>query len=271
MEKVDWFQFRSLTEHVADIPRVISKDWVDTECETITDLIKNSLTATAPLITIKPKIRKQAFWNEKLSAMRINLRTLYRCYRQSHDTTDWDAYIAARQEFKRTLCKAKRRSWQMFTEEHKGPKELSKLFRAVQVKTHEQIDLLSGADSPQETVSLLMSTHFPGSVDEFDFRQTDSTPVVFNINESNAFITPEKVRWSINSFDAHKAAGPDGIKIAVLREIGPNMINRLTNLYRSSMQLSYVPKCLRTAKVIFIPKPDKEDYSLPKALSLIHI
>ena len=55
------------------------------------------------------------------------------------------------------------------------------------------IDLLSGAGTPVETVNLFMSTHFPGSVDKFDFQRPSETPSVFNINDTNAFITPEKV------------------------------------------------------------------------------
>ena len=58
----------------------------------------------------------------------------------------------------------------------------------------------------------------------------------------------------------NKSAGPDGIKIAALHEIGPNLLQRLTNLYRASLQLTYVPRCLQTAKVIFVPKPGKGDY-----------
>ena len=119
---------------------------------------------------------------------------------------------------------------------------------------------------------MLMSTHFLGSVDAYNFEHSDATLVEYRVDDQNNFITPDKVRWSINSFDAKKAAGPDGIKIAALREIGPNLLKRLTTLYRASIQLAYVPRCLRTSKVIFIPKPGKDNYSLPKSyLSLIHI
>ena len=125
------------------------------------------------------------------------------------------------------------------------PKELAKLFKTIQTKTYKQIDLLAGTNTPQETDNLLISTYFPGSTDAYDTSQhKNDPPVTYTIDDNNNFITVEKVRWSINSFDAHKAAGLDGIKIAALREIGPITLQRLTTLYRASIQLAYVPRCL---------------------------
>ena len=138
---------------------------------------------------------------------------------------------------------------------HKGPKELAKLFKTIQIKTHKQIDLLSGTDLPWETINVLLSTHFPGSVDAYNLQHSDDTPVKYRVNDLNNFITQDKVHWNINSFDAKKASGPNGIKIAMLHETGPNLLYRLTTLYRVSIQLEYIHKCLHTAKVIFIPQP----------------
>ena len=85
------------------------------------------------------------------------------------------------------------------------------------------------------------------------------------------FINVDRVRWSISSFKPHKAAGPDGIKPVVLQNCGPNFLNRLTNFYKASVILGYVPTSLCDSKVIFIPKTGKDEYSIPKSFRPISL
>ena len=93
LTKADWFKFHSLTEAKTDEPLIISNAWIDKECESITNLINTSFNSAAPLITIKPKVKTQAFWSKELSMLRTNLRTLYRRYKQTQNTPDWETYI----------------------------------------------------------------------------------------------------------------------------------------------------------------------------------
>ena len=54
----------------------------------------------------------------------------------------------------------------------------------------------------------------------------------------------------------------DGLPPKILKEIckGPN-VKRLQAIYKASYGLGYVPRCWRIAKVIFLDKPNKKDYS----------
>ena len=47
--------------------------------------------------------------------------------------------------------------------------------------------------------------------------------------------------------------------------MGPKALQRLTNLYRASLAIQWVPEAWRRSKVVFIPKPGKDDYTKVKS------
>ena len=57
----------------------------------------------------------------------------------------------------------------------------------------------------------------------------------------------------------YKAAGPDGFKPIVLKNLLVSCINRLRVIYTSSLYAGYVPACWRRSKVVFILKPRRDD------------
>ena len=85
------------------------------------------------------------------------------------------------------------------------------------------------------------------------------------------FITAEKVKYFISTFNSTKSAGLDRIKPIVLKNLNDITINRLTNLFRASLILHYVPEEWRSSKVVIIPKRGKSDYSDPKSFRPISL
>ena len=65
---------------------------------------------------------------------------------------------------------------------------------------------------------------------------------------------------AFESFEAFKATN-DSIKPVCLHNLNYALIKRLKNLYNACIVLHYTPKSLRESKIIFIPKPNKLDYS----------
>ena len=112
-----------------------------------------------------------------------------------------------------------------------------------------------------------MQTHFPGCKKNTQTTTPDDFDTLYErqVNDSNNFITVKKLKWSIGTFNPNKAAGPDGIKPLVMRQLGPILLERLVYLYQGSLQLQYVPEKFCISKVIFIPKPGKASYSKPKS------
>ena len=84
-------------------------------------------------------------------------------------------------------------------------------------------------------------------------------------DEGALFITPASVKSAIKGFGSFKAPGPDGLLPCVYQHLGDRAIERLTAIYKASFLLGYTPRSWRNAKVIFLPKPGKDNYTLPRS------
>jgi hypothetical protein len=79
-------------------------------------------------------------------------------------------------------------------------------------------------------------------------RKTKDPPVIF---------TPAQVLATIKKSKSSKAHGPDGLSPVMLKHIGPNAINYLTNLFNECLLKSIIPNIWKTGKIIPLLKPGK--------------
>ena len=91
--------------------------------------------------------------------------------------------------------------------------------------------------------------------------------------EQNSFITERSVYLAVKSFGPNKTGGPDSLKPQALQYFVENKtaLSRLTKLFQSMIELGYSPKSWCEAKVIFLQKPGKTDYSEPKSFRPISL
>ena len=137
--------------------------------------------------------------------------------------------------------------------------------KVIRGRQQQSVGLLSRGDgtlcqTPEESLHHLADTHFPGSLAQ---RSPPPLPAgsVLLTDPSVAFITPDAVARAAHGFGRYKVLGPDGLAPCVLHNLGPRALSWLTDLYRASYLLGYSPASWRSAKVIFLPKPGKDDYS----------
>ena len=119
---------------------------------------------------------------------------------------------------------------------------------------------------PKQSLQRMVEVHFPKcqNVPRKDDKIFQSTPQTCDI-DTETEITEEKLFLAIHSFGKLKGAGLDEIKPIVLQNMGSNARQRLLNIYKASYMLSYIPSNWCKAKVIFLPKNGKEDYSQPRS------
>ena len=160
-------------------------------------------------------------------------------------------------------------------------KSLSKASRSMVNETNSSIGLMKKHDGTlasngQEVINTLMDTHFPGSYPcgNLDKETEDGVDISDNFITNASFISyisMDKVKAAIKSFNGFKAAGPDGLKPVVLQNLPDFYIERLTKLFKVSTALRYNPKEWCRSRVIFIPKRGKESYDVPKAFRPISL
>jgi hypothetical protein len=78
-------------------------------------------------------------------------------------------------------------------------------------------------------------------------------------------LTLREVEAAIMQSKPDKAPGLDEITFRVWKELWPILGSVVLRLYQASLDLKYVPQRWRTAKIVVLRKPNKPDYSVPKA------
>ncbi|QQP36261.1 Uncharacterized protein FKW44_021307, partial [Caligus rogercresseyi] len=127
-----------------------------------------------------------------------------------------------------------------------GPKEIARLIR-IKKPIDNSIGLLKTdrgyAQSPAESLKILMETHFPDCKIGVNFERPSQTN-----NFGIDYLNYDKVREALNSFGAHKSPGPDGLKPIILQHLGENMTCYITDLYKVILSTGYTPKKWREMK-----------------------
>lgn len=72
-------------------------------------------------------------------------------------------------------------------------------------------------------------------------------------------VNAETITELVNEFESYKTPGPDNIYPIMLKSVMDIIAPRLTIIVKFSLSTGLVPSCLLESKVIFIPKPGKND------------
>lgn len=119
-----------------------------------------------------------------------------------------------------------------------------------------------------ETSEVLLKTMFPGSSVSSCPDWPDLAgppPSAEDWEVANRTVEDTKVTWAINTFLPFKSPGIDGVFPALLQWGLTHILGHLVRIYRACLAFKYTPVSWREVKVIFIPKPGRTDYSLPKS------
>ena len=79
------------------------------------------------------------------------------------------------------------------------------------------------------------------------------------------WINEKRVAKALGSINSKKSPGPDGLKPLVFEHFPPNIISLLVFVYKASIALNFTAGVWKKARVVFLPKPGKPDYTTPKA------
>ena len=132
--------------------------------------------------------------------------------------------------------------------------------------------------SSEEVILNLLQTHFPGCVVvSGDISHMDSTPQrtrwipSYSWETAKSLITEDRIKWAFESMTPYKYPGEDGILPAPVQHGVQYAVTPICNLYRTSLATGYIPLSWRIARVSFIPKPGRLDYTNSKAFRPISL
>ena len=272
----DWDLFRAKLDlchdNVEDITEW-TKARLEHEVDKLHDDIKLSLNESHPYQRVRPVLRKRGWWTKELDNLKREAKRAQGTFRRTRSESDHDRLKEANKAYHKALRKARRKGWREFCSDVRDPAKVALINSIIKGRCNRNLGLVTGPDgtslSPGNSVKELLETHFPKSLPHAEEREDDlidlDTSKVNPDDEAADFINEHKVREAIESFGNFKAAGPDDLKPCVLKNLSHRFIIRLTVLYKVSYLHGYTPTKWRHSKVIFIPKPGKDDYAAPRA------
>ena len=178
------------------------------------------------------------------------------------------AYTDLKKEYFKNIKKAKAESWRNFTHECTDIYELNKI---IQKKQMNHISLMKGCTTAEESLNVMMESHFPGSIElkEGDLTDTprsshrEPQSVKLEVMNELKFLDPHEVMRAFNDMKALNAGGPDGLKAIVFQNLPINIITKISQIYKACISLAYTPKEWCLSNVIFLAKPNKDRYDEP--------
>jgi len=125
----------------------------------------------------------------------------------------------------------------------------------------------------EEVYQHLLETHFPGCLidgceDAVVNAANRAKPIwmpAAGINTLDQIVSNDRIKWAISTMAPFKSPGIDGMYPVLLQKGIHHLVYPLQKIYRESLVSGYIPQVWRTAKVTFIPKPGKPDYTVAKA------
>ena len=259
--------------------RTPSNDQLDIYAETLSQSIQNALASAAP--ARRPSAKAKPWWDNDLTnatksiaACRAALQT-HQNLTGEYDLTLHTDLIRNRNFFKR-LCKFKKKIWVNQTLENATTKDIwsfpkwSRGIRNYPTPPISQGPGLPKAVSHEEKCEALRKELYqPPPPLEHEFSPDISTRRDSDLPFTD--VTSDEVRDAIFMSKNNSAPGHSQITYQVLKWAwsNPNGQKHILSLMQKCLRNGYHPKSWRKAIAIALRKPNKPDYSNPRAYRLI--
>jgi hypothetical protein len=223
-----------------------------------------------PLQSVKTG-RSSLRWTVKLESLRKGVRRLFSKSRRDQNPHSWEPYREAQQVYRKEVQKASKETWRAFCSSINDSPKAARLQRALskdpKVRLGSLVALSGGhTQSKGDTLDLLLHTHFPDleAIEEGVASIFTGRATRLDWQVATKDVTNRRVIWATHSFAPYKSPGMDGILPALLQEGQEVLVPYLVRIFCTCLATGYVPTTWRQVKVVFIPKPGRDSYGMPK-------
>ncbi len=272
-KRVDWTAFKeSLVEYIGDTldrePRFNGIEDIEAWTSWLIEGIWSELRHQCPKKRMAER-SKNKWWNRACAAARHKVKLLLNEWcRDRENPVLQDKLRSAKSDYKKEIFNAKENSWKNFVESIETVQETGRIARALRGEKRNLGAIAKEGEiaSPKSTINVLMTTHFP------ECRKTWKLPGGKGYHRSRRRLPDnliqfngDEVKKALMTFKDNKAIGADGIPPRALKELPDKFYYLIARIYDNCLKFSYTPLEWRAMKVVFIPKPGKDDYSIPKS------
>ena len=271
--KAKWGVFtKEVSAYNFEYPENFNSKKVDKLVDRWYKVVNDALDKACPKRPPKPSPAEMDWYGSDHRFLKNRAKRKYLAQANDHCPGKRKAYLKAKKAYARACKKGRREAWRMFIEKTPDESSMAALFKIAQKRDKRSINTLMKPDNTltepgAETIRMLTSTHFPAATEGITNIVHDSTKKVSldEVKDSHDWITEALVQKALLQFKPNKAPGPDEIKPLLFRHLPANAIEALTIAFKACISLGHTPKRWRETKVIFLPKPGKPTYDIPKS------
>ena len=272
IKRTDWDRYFQVSQNLlieCPVDDLSTTEGLDLAASSVSAALCSALDECCPPGNAGPRRKTSHWWSAELAAGRRRVRRAWNRASNTGLPCDWEQYRNLKREYKTQIRNAKRSSWRNFCSSFEKIPDSHRIGKLLKRDRRVQLDVLEKADGtytsdPGETLTLMMSVHYPGSV-----MTSGASSEAPRLNHSDwrpdHFITEGRVAKAVGSFGSFKSPGGDMISPIMLQRAGSALVEILVGLYRASLSLSHIPLTWRNARAVFIPKPGKPSYHKAKS------
>lgn len=280
IRKLDDKKYKEQMENVPQEFEINSLEDLNNAANIVTDTLQRALENSCPWIYTSNSFKKPWYTTEmdtkRKQVWKANA-TVDEAIKNNLDISEIASlrrtYIELRDSYESEVKNAKELSFQEFASDIESIEEVARLTNiAKMVDEHSNITMKDSngnyTNDPKETLELLVNHHFPCIDDNLELRQ-----VAFDVNNLSAedkqeidnLVNSRVIEELIYEFESYKSPGPDGIYPIMLKCAADSVSGGLTDIIRFCLYSGVTPDIWLETKVVFLPKPGKNDYSTPKS------
>ena len=271
VKKTNWDLFgQNLSKEISGINKCT--DDIDLLTSKLERAIIESYNSSCKIKYFKGK-RKPPWWNSNLSETKRKVHRANVKHDRYKTAETKEAYDRLKSKYRSDIKIAKTEGWKRHCDELSDLNTASRIQKVLAKGNKVELGTVKNQHgdftcSPEETLNVLLDTHFPSVPEEERYVPRDFG--VSNLDIDN-IVNKQAVRACFKSFSPYKSPGPDGIYPAMLQHGSDSILELVIQIYKLSITQGKIPKSWLRTKVVFIPKVGKLDYSNPKNLRPISL
>ena len=273
MKNVNWSAVATdLRKAIPDrVPTWWSVNDLEQLCSNFSHSIRESMDRQAPLV--KPAKRHCIWWTSQCSQARATCLRIAKKVNKARRSRAENCNIlreqlaSAKKSYQKVLKTAKRDSWRHFVSDIDSAADMSKLNKIMKALDGPGIELGlvkdehgTLADDKQLSIELLLQEHFPGSTPSPSGEEEDRG-IFPKALPARKWLSITRFRNAVAAFKPGKKEGPDLVRAEFLKLLDDRTIEFILQMFNASITLGHVPKVWREVDCIFLPKPNKADYT----------
>lgn len=244
---------------------------LDSAATRLTALIVNAAKESIPLL--RPCAKSKPWWTSSLTQLRKDVAKASRLAFAAPEELHLQLQAKKLQyELSDAIKLAKQSHWNTFLE-NESPENIFKAMAYTKPLQSDQVPPIQRqngtlATSFPQQASALKAALFP--------TPPSSTPPSWNNYSAHPkwhwpSLLMDELLQACNDSHPNKAPGPDGISFAILQQAIGSIPDAFLELYAALLNIGYHPKPWRVGTGIILRKPNKPDYSAPKAYRVISL